>query len=258
MKKFECSMQKKKERLGKKNEMKVIPEIEALFDKKENGHSSIYTTLVECGEQFGPVFKSEDSEDGFTYASVLVDIDGTNYDVTVYPFSDNSLSYSIRNEYGTNLKDYVSATRGAPLGYAKSYTVDKESDMWLELQKDLGSLMEDDADESKKYACSMNKKKESLQKERVDFAKKEDLIRAFNAMKDAWLDIVGSCSDYRFRKLYGVDDWFNVACWDYKNTECEESIGDLYGECFAGSFDELPMIEFCDSMVSYLNKLEEK
>lgn len=99
---------------------------------------------------------------------------------------------------------------------------------------------------------SMRRKQESLKKESYPaFATKEDLIRAFTNMKEAWACIADACHDSRFVDKYGVEDWFNAA------SEYNPRLVDDYLNCFSLSFDELQMRDFCDGMIAYLNTLQE-
>lgn len=111
-------------------------------------------------------------------------------------------------------------------------------------------LMESKKSESAKG--SMRRKQESLKNEAYpDFATKEDLIRAFTNMKEAWACIADACHDSRFVDKYGVEDWFNAA------SEYNPKLVDDYLDCFSLSFDELQMRDFCDGMIAYLNTLQE-
>lgn len=117
-----------------------------------------------------------------------------------------------------------------------------------------------DTDERLSSKGSMRRKQESLKKESYpDFATKEDLIRAFTNMKEAWACIVGACHDFRFKDKYGVNDWFNEACWEYDNPNDDDGkkIGDHFVNCFSGSFDELEIDDFCNGMIAYLDTLQE-
>lgn len=81
---------------------------------------------------------------------------------------------------------------------------------------------------------------------------KEQVIKAFEDMRNAWLVINDSYND--IDDAYGVNDWFNDACGTV-DADTGEKIVFLYLACFSGSFDEIPMIEFCRAMEDYLKGL---
>lgn len=81
---------------------------------------------------------------------------------------------------------------------------------------------------------------------------KEQVIKAFEDMRNAWFVINDSYND--IDDAYGVNDWFNDACGTV-DADTGEKIGTLYQYCFSGSFDEIPMIEFCRAMEDYLKGL---
>ena len=118
-----------------------------------------------------------------------------------------------------------------------------------------------DTDESLPTTGSMRRKQESLKKEAYpDVPTKESLIQAFEDFKEAWWYISGAANDFRFEDKYGVQDWFNDACWEYDNPNDDydgKKVGDYFMDCFSGSFDELQIPAFCDGMISYLNTLQE-
>ena len=94
------------------------------------GHSELYDTVLKALQSKYEVVESEDCEpngnrsDFGVSVRVLLDHepDSAPYDIYVYDYGyKHDLSYSIRDEYGNNLKDYISACRGAPLGSQKGY-----------------------------------------------------------------------------------------------------------------------------------------
>lgn len=119
-------------------------------------------------------------------------------------------------------------------------------------------LMESKKSESAKG--SMRRKQESLKNEAYpDAITKDSLIQAFEDFKAAWLYIMGATHDFRFEDKYGINDWFNEACWVYDNPSDDDGkkIGDHFMNCFSGSFDELEIDDFCNGMIAYLNTLQE-
>jgi len=50
---------------------------------------------------------------------------------------DGKLDYYVRDEYGTNLKDYVCAARGAPLGYSKRYARSEVEALFADIATDV-------------------------------------------------------------------------------------------------------------------------
>lgn len=143
-------MAEKKESTGKKDEMKVTPEVAALFVKGEDGHSQIYKGLCDvCEGTTAHVLQYEEAQEPSRWVSANLVFDESGYEVLVYDYGENEISYSIKDEYGNNLKDYISAARGAPLGKQKGYTPDNIDDMWIALEDDLGKLESDSENESK-------------------------------------------------------------------------------------------------------------
>lgn len=143
-------MAEKKESLGKKDEMKVTPEVEALFAKGEDGHSQIYNGLCDvCEGTTAHDLQYEEAQEPSRWVSANLVFDESGYEVLVYDYGENEISYSIKDEYGNNLKDYISAARGAPLGKQQGYTPGNIDDMWIALEDDLGKLESDSENESK-------------------------------------------------------------------------------------------------------------
>jgi hypothetical protein len=111
------------------------------------GHTELYDTVLKALESKYEVLESEDCDPNSNRfasgvsASVMVnyDPDSTPYEIFVHDYGYKyDLSYSIYDEYGNNLKDYISACRGAPLGSKKGYF-----DLNLlisDLMRDLGKL----------------------------------------------------------------------------------------------------------------------
>ena len=94
------------------------------------GHTELYDTVLKALQSKYEVVESEDCEPNSNRfasgvsVSVLLDNepDSTPYDIHVYDYGyKHDLSYSIRDVYGTNLKSYVCACQGAPLGSQKGY-----------------------------------------------------------------------------------------------------------------------------------------
>lgn len=193
----------------------------------------------------------------------------------------SSARYTFKGEYGSYVKlkvtlDYedgefaviiegLDETEGYSwdvLGSGKSDTFKSAMDAALaEFDKNIVPLVQkvknamkrgESLKKSESAKGSMRRKQESLKNEAYpDFATKEDLIRAFTNMKEAWACIADACHDSRFVDKYGVEDWFNAA------SEYNPKLVDDYLNCFSLSFDELQMRDFCDGMIAYLNTLQE-
>lgn len=167
MNKFNCSMNKKKESLSKKNEGVSASSLFAIDPK--SGHSKIYDELCDIVDNvsYSGVLNAEDATDEYPDA-VSVDFEVSSDDsapysvmVSIYGKEENDeesqLSYSVWDEYNNNLKSYKSAVGGAPLGYQKGYKISELPQMWDDLQKDIQSLVSDaDQDESKKSEANLD------------------------------------------------------------------------------------------------------
>lgn len=168
----------------KKNEGVTASSLFALDSK--SGHSKIYDELCDIVDRvsYSGVLNAEDATDEYPDA---VDVefevtseDSAPYSVMVYIYGkeendeESQLSYSVHDEYNNNLKNYISAVQGAPLGYQKGYKISELSQMWDDIEKDIQTLVSNaDTDESKqkeakKHTCSMQKKKEALAKKSED------------------------------------------------------------------------------------------
>lgn len=201
----------------KKNEGVTASSLFALDSK--SGHSKIYDELCDIVDRvsYSGVLNAEDATDEYPDA---VDVefevtseDSAPYSVMVYIYGkeendeESQLSYSVHDEYNNNLKDYISAVQGAPLGYQKGYKISELSQMWDDIEKDIQTLVSNaDTDESKqkeakKHTCSMQKKKESLAK------KSEATYNPDKVKADEWrLDYLSGVDDfYEGVKKYGFD-----------------------------------------------------
>lgn len=168
----------------KKNEGVTASSLFAL--DSQTGHSKIYDELCDIVDRvsYSGVLNAEDATDEYPDA---VDVefevtseDSAPYSVMVYIYGkeendeESQLSYSVHDEYNNNLKGYIPAAQGAPLGSQKGYKISELSQMWDDIEKDIQTLVSDaDPDESKKkeakkHTCSMQKKKESLAKKSED------------------------------------------------------------------------------------------
>lgn len=193
----------------KKNEGVTASSLFALDSK--SGHSKIYDELCDIVDRvsYSGVLNAEDATDEYPDA---VDVefevtseDSAPYSVMVYIYGkeendeESQLSYSVHDEYNNNLKDYISAVQGAPLGYQKGYKISELSQMWDDIEKDIQTLVSNaDTDESKqkeakKHTCSMQKKKESLAK-KSEATYNPDKVKA---------------DEMRLDYLSGVDDFYD-------------------------------------------------
>lgn len=168
----------------KKNEGVTASSLFARDSK--SGHSKIYDELCDIVDRvsYSGVLNAEDATDEYPDA---VDVefevtseDSAPYSVMVYIYGkeendeESQLSYSVHDEYNNNLKGYIPAAQGAPLGSQKGYKISELSQMWDDIEKDIQTLVSNaDTDESKqkeakKHTCSMQKKKEALAKKSED------------------------------------------------------------------------------------------
>lgn len=187
MKQFKCSMQKK-ESLSKKNEGVTASSLFAIDPK--SGHSKIYDELCDIVDNvsYSGVLNAEDATDEYPDA-VSVDFEGSSDDsapcsVMVYIYGkeendeDSQLSYSIYDEYNNNLKGYISAAQGAPLGSQKGYKISELLQMWNDIEKDIQTLVSNaDTDESKKSEANLDDLKGMVVSEGT--MRSEDLIPKF-------------------------------------------------------------------------------
>lgn len=176
----------------------------------KSGHSKIYDELCDIVDRvsYSGVLNAEDATDEYPDA---VDVefevtseDSAPYSVMVYIYGkeendeESQLSYSVHDEYNNNLKDYISAVQGAPLGYQKGYKISELSQMWDDIEKDIQTLVSNaDTDESKqkkakKHTCSMQKKKESFAKKQEANSEEyitewqADIIKGLEKVKDKY------------------------------------------------------------------------
>lgn len=164
----------------KKNEGVTASSLFALDSK--TGHSKIYDELCDIVDRvsYSGVLNAEDATDEYP-DSVAVEFEVTSedsapYSVMVYIYSkeendeESQLSYSVHDEYTNNLKGYIPAAQGSPLGPQKDYKISELSQMWNDIEKDIQTLVssadtdESKQKESKKNICSMQKKIESFKK----------------------------------------------------------------------------------------------
>ena len=192
----------------KKNEGVTASSLFAL--DSQTGHSKIYDELCDIVDRvsYSGVLNAEDATDEYPDA---VDVefevtseDSAPYSVMVYIYGkeendeESQLSYSVHDEYNNNLKGYIPAAQGAPLGSQKGYKISELSQMWDDIEKDIQTLVSDaDPDESKKKeskkpSCSMQKKKEALAKKNEDNSKEyitewqADIIKGLEKVKDKY------------------------------------------------------------------------
>lgn len=201
----------------KKNEGVTASSLFALDSK--SGHSKIYDELCDIVDRvsYSGVLNAEDATDEYPDA---VDVefevtseDSAPYSVMVYIYGkeendeESQLSYSVHDEYNNNLKGYIPAAQGAPLGSQKGYKISELSQMWDDIEKDIQTLVSNaDTDESKqkeakKHTCSMQKKKESLLK-KSEATYNPDKVKA----DEMRLDYLSGVDDfYEGVKKYGFD-----------------------------------------------------
>ena len=160
------------EALAKKSESKKSEGVTAssLFAiDSQTGHSKIYDELCDIVDRvsYSGVLNTEDATDEYPDA-VDVEFEVTSEDsapcsVMVYIYGkeendeESQLSYSIYDEYNNNLKGYIPAAQGAPLGSQKGYKISELSQMWDDIEKDIQTLVSNaDTDESKKKESKKN------------------------------------------------------------------------------------------------------
>lgn len=85
-------------------------------------------------------------------------------------------------------------------------------------------------------------------KNETDELTKEGMIKAFEQMRDAYWTIRRGLGDFGSGPVYDeLDTAFNGS----KATE-------IYPDVFALSFDELPMVDWCNAMVDFLKTAPSK
>lgn len=73
----------------------------------------------------------------YVYSDDAESADSTEGSVSISAGFDGKISYSVRDEYGQNLKDYICATQGAPLGYSKRYSSSEVNELFADIEKDI-------------------------------------------------------------------------------------------------------------------------
>lgn len=148
----------------------------SLFDTNtESGHSKIYDELssVVDAESYSGALELDDEPSEYPESvdlSFFVGDDSGMYSVNVYIYSnmendeESTLSYSIRDEYNNNLKSYISAAQGAPLGYQKGYKISELSKMWDDIAADIRSLAQSYEESETEFNADESKKHESAKK----------------------------------------------------------------------------------------------
>ncbi len=127
-----------------------------LFAHDENTKSQILDSLEELIDNLGgAIIKSSDSSNEDNLPCVYVDYvysfdddtdDSMEGSVGICCGFDGTITYFIRDEYGQNLKDYICASRGAPLGYSKKYTRSDLNGLFADIENDVRKITgQDDA-----------------------------------------------------------------------------------------------------------------
>jgi hypothetical protein len=118
-----------------------------LFAHDDASKSVMLDRLEQLLDNLGcAILETSDSSVEDNFPSVSVDYvysddaepaDSTEGSVSISAGFDGKLSYSVRDDYGQNLKDYICATQGAPLGYSRRYSSSEVNEILADIEKDI-------------------------------------------------------------------------------------------------------------------------
>lgn len=125
-----------------------------LFAHDEESKSVLLDNLEELLDNLGcAIIDTSDSSVGDNVPSVSVDYvysddaastDSIEGSVSISAGFDGMLAYSVRDEYGQNLKDYICATQGAPLGYSRRYSSSEVNEILADIENDIRKITQQD------------------------------------------------------------------------------------------------------------------
>lgn len=118
-----------------------------LFAHDEASKSVMLDRLEQLLDNLGcAIIDTSDSSVEDSFPSVSVDYvysddaastDSIEGSVSISVGFDGTFAYSVRDEYGQNLKDYICATQGAPLGYSRRYSSSEVNEILADIEKDI-------------------------------------------------------------------------------------------------------------------------
>lgn len=76
----------------------------------------------------------------YVYSDDAASTDSIEGSVSISAGFDGTFAYSVRDEYGQNLKDYICATQGAPLGYSRRYSSSEVNELLADIEKDIRNV----------------------------------------------------------------------------------------------------------------------
>ena len=129
-------------------------ETEKLFAHAEGTKSVMLDQLEELLDNLGcAIINSKDSSDEDNLPSVDVEYvysfdedteDTMTGSVGITCGFDGTLTFDIRDEYHQNLKDYICASQGAPLGYSKKYSSADTDQLFADIENDIRKITQQD------------------------------------------------------------------------------------------------------------------